>query len=317
MKILNEYHSRHMQVGPTVGPVLINAVGAGSVGGPPGNVDIQAVEIAHRIAVVADHTVAQPVIKGSLAAGVIGLQVLVGIDVPGRGVSLSVLVQQAVGDFYGHGLVSTFGRANRKAEEKADDDGCDNSQQTQGYNQLSNRKSTPHKAVVSKRSGICPVKAIRRATAEDHDFIWQMLEPVIRAGDSYALDAELDRQGALDYWFSPAHAVYVAVGDGRLDGTFYLKACQSGGGAHVANCGYITGEWARGRGVARRMCEFSMQLARQQGYRAMQFNFVIASNTGAIGLWESLGFVVVGRLPQAFLHPRLGLVDALVMHRFL
>lgn len=158
---------------------------------------------------------------------------------------------------------------------------------------------------------------IRTATKEDSPWIWKILEPVIRAGETYTLDCGLERKQALAYWFSPGHEVFVAEGPERVDGTFYLKSNQAGGGAHVANCGYVTGEWARGRGVARAMCEYSLEAARRRGFLAMQFNFVVATNSGAVRLWESLGFNVVGRLPQAFLHPRLGLVDALVMHRFL
>jgi ribosomal protein S18 acetylase RimI-like enzyme len=103
----------------------------------------------------------------------------------------------------------------------------------------------------------------------------------------------------------------------RVVGTYYLQSNQKGGGAHVANCGYATLAQARGRGVARAMCIYSMETARQQGYLAMQFNFVVATNEGAVALWKSLGFEVVGRVPQAFRHPALGLVDALVMYRAL
>jgi ribosomal protein S18 acetylase RimI-like enzyme len=105
--------------------------------------------------------------------------------------------------------------------------------------------------------------------------------------------------------------------DGRVIGTYYMRANQRGGGAHVANCGYVTADDARGRGVARSMCEHSLQHARERGFRAMQFNFVISTNERAIRLWESLGFQIVGRLPLVFLHPNLGYTDAFVMFRTL
>ena len=92
---------------------------------------------------------------------------------------------------------------------------------------------------------------------------------------------------------------------------------EGGGGSHVANCGYITASAAMGRGVARAMCTHSLDRARERGFRAMQFNFVVSSNKRAVGLWESLGFNIVGRLPEAFLHPRNGYTDAYVMYRFL
>jgi GNAT superfamily N-acetyltransferase len=156
---------------------------------------------------------------------------------------------------------------------------------------------------------------IRPARAEDHDAIWRILEPVIRAGETYPLPRDMTQADAIAYWMGPGHETFVAEEDGRLVGTYYLRANQLGGGAHVANCGYVTAGDATGRGVARRMCEHSLQRARDHGYLAMQFNFVVSTNERAICLWHRMGFEMVGRLPLAFKHPRLGLVDALVMFR--
>ena len=100
-------------------------------------------------------------------------------------------------------------------------------------------------------------------------------------------------------------------------GTYYLRRNQAGGGAHVCNCGYMVAPEARGHGVARAMCEHSMEAARRQGFRAMQFNFVVSTNVGAVRLWENLGFEIVGRLPSAFDSPSQGLVNAYVMFRTL
>jgi ribosomal protein S18 acetylase RimI-like enzyme len=161
------------------------------------------------------------------------------------------------------------------------------------------------------------VMCIRSATRRDDDAIWQIVEPVLRAGETYTLPAEMSREDALAYWFSPRHDVFVAEKDGLVLGTYYLRANQKGGGAHVANCGYMTAQHATGRGVARAMCVHSLDVARQRGFRAMQFNFVVSTNERAVRLWASLGFETVGRLPAAFLHPELGYVDALVMYRAL
>ena len=120
---------------------------------------------------------------------------------------------------------------------------------------------------------------------------------------------------ALNYWFAPGHEVFVAEEHGEIVGTYFLRANQQGGGAYVANCGYMTAPWASGRGVARAMCEHSLERARERGFRAMQFNFVVSSNVRAVRLWKSIGFEIVGQLPKAFAHPKLGLVDALVMYR--
>ena len=156
---------------------------------------------------------------------------------------------------------------------------------------------------------------IRAAAAHDDGAIWSIIGPTIRAGETYPLPRDMSSADALAYWKTPAHEVFVAETEGRVVGTYYLRANQRGGGSHVANCGYVTADEARGRGVARRMCLHSLDHARSRGFRAMQFNFVISTNTRAVRLWQSLGFEVVGTLAQAFEHPRLGFVDALVMYR--
>jgi L-amino acid N-acyltransferase YncA len=158
---------------------------------------------------------------------------------------------------------------------------------------------------------------IRHAGPSDANAIWSILEPTIRAGETYTLPREMERDQALAYWFSSGHTVFVAEEEGEVLGTYYLRANQQGGGAHVGNCGYMTAAKASGRGVATAMCAHSLEWARTHGFRAMQFNFVVSSNLGAIHLWQKFGFATIGRLPGAFLHPSLGYVDALVMYRAL
>jgi L-amino acid N-acyltransferase YncA len=158
---------------------------------------------------------------------------------------------------------------------------------------------------------------IREARRQDDDAIWQILEPVVRAGETYTLPWEMSREDVLAYWFSPGHETFVAEAGDSILGVYYLRANQRGGGAHVANCGYATAQHSTGRGVARAMCLHSLEVARQRGFRAMQFNFVVSTNERAVRLWSSLGFETVGRLHGAFLHPTLGYVDALVMYRAL
>lgn len=159
---------------------------------------------------------------------------------------------------------------------------------------------------------------IRSYAPADADAVWRILAPVIAAGETYALPRAMSRADALAYWTGADRAAFVAeTPDGAIVGTYYLRANQAGGGAHVANCGYMTDAAARGRGVARLMAEHSFDAARARGFSAMQFNFVVATNEGAIRLWRTLGFETVGRLPGAFDHPRHGRVDALVMFRAL
>jgi ribosomal protein S18 acetylase RimI-like enzyme len=155
---------------------------------------------------------------------------------------------------------------------------------------------------------------IREAVAKrDGDAIWAILKPVFRAGETYPQPRDMDRESALAYWFSPGDEVFAAEDRGEIVGTYFLKANQKGGGAHVANCGYMTAPHATGRGVARAMCTHSLERARERGFHAMQFNFVVSTNERALRLWQSLGFEIVGRLPLAFEHPSLGFVDVYVM----
>jgi ribosomal protein S18 acetylase RimI-like enzyme len=161
----------------------------------------------------------------------------------------------------------------------------------------------------------CSAMRIRPATTADHDAIWSILEPTIRAGETYALDPAMTRDQSLEYWLGADKETFVAEDKGEVVGTYFLRANQAGGGAHVCNCGYVTAAHATGRGIARRMCEHSLDYAQRKGYRAMQFNFVVSSSEHAVKLWSRMGFEIVGRLPCAFRHPRLGEVDALVMYR--
>jgi L-amino acid N-acyltransferase YncA len=158
---------------------------------------------------------------------------------------------------------------------------------------------------------------IRPAEDGDHDAIWSILEPTVRSGETYTLPRDFSREQALAYWFARGHEVFVADEHGDIVGTYFLRANQQGGGAHVANCGYMTAQRASGRGLARTMCAHSLEAARARGFRAMQFNFVVSTNQRAVRIWQSFGFEIVGRLPGAFQHPSEGFVDALVMYRAL
>src|SRR5262245_49979550 len=120
----------------------------------------------------------------------------------------------------------------------------------------------------------------------------------------------MPREEVLAYWFRAGHELFIAEENGFAVGTYFLRANQEGGGSHVANCGYVTAQWAAGRGVARAMCAHSLERARVRGFKAMQFNFVVSTNERAIRLWQSFGFEIVGRLPGAFQHPSGRFVDA-------
>lgn len=158
---------------------------------------------------------------------------------------------------------------------------------------------------------------IRRATAADADGIWRIFEEVVKRGDTYAFQPDITREEALSFWMSEKNETYVACDGDEIVGTYIIRANQPGLGSHVANAGYMVRSDMQGRGIGRKMCDHSLNVARKSGFLAMQFNLVVSTNTAAVALWQSLGFSIVGTLPGVFRHRKLGLVDAYVMHRFL
>jgi len=158
---------------------------------------------------------------------------------------------------------------------------------------------------------------IRKATEDDFDKIWPIFHEVVSVGETYAYPRDTSKEQALKIWIDIPRITYVFEEDSKVLGTYYLKTNQLGAGDHVCNCGYMVSTEARGRGLATAMCEHSQNVAKELGYKAMQFNFVASSNEGAIRLWNKLGFATVGRLPKAFNHPSKGYVDALVMYKWL
>lgn len=158
---------------------------------------------------------------------------------------------------------------------------------------------------------------VRRTTPEDHAALWDMLRPVFRTGETYAIDPDISETDAIAYWTGADAGSFIVEDDHASLGTYYIKTNQKGGGRHVCNCGFITAPGSGGKGVARTMLDDALRRAKQAGYRAMQFNFVLSSNTRAIDIWQRAGFDIVGRLPEAFNHPKDGYIDALVMFKTL
>ncbi|MCB5272985.1 hypothetical protein BJG92_00497 [Arthrobacter sp. SO5] len=163
---------------------------------------------------------------------------------------------------------------------------------------------------------------IRPATARDWPAIWGILEPVIRAGETFTWDRDTTEEQARGRWFKQAPGqTFVAVGRGDLAGvvlgTGELHANQGGGGSHVANAGYMVHPAHGGRGIARGLCAYSLDAARSAGFRAMQFNAVVESNVRAVAAWQSMGFEVLATIPEAFHHPSLGYVGLHLMYRTL
>lgn len=158
---------------------------------------------------------------------------------------------------------------------------------------------------------------IREATRADFEQIWPLLREVAAAGETYAYPRDITKEQAAALWLDAPRKTYVLEEEGQILGTSYIKTNQAGPGDHVCNCGYMVAPEARGRGIATALCEHSQAVARELGYSAMQFNFVVSTNEPAVRLWQKLGFAIVGRLPGAFRHPGRGYVDALVMYKWL
>lgn len=157
---------------------------------------------------------------------------------------------------------------------------------------------------------------IRLLEQNDWSKVWSFLEPVFRTGETYTFDREISESQAFHTWVEIPQATFVAEAeDHTILGTYYLKPNQGGGGAHVCNCGYVVAPNARGRGVAFLMCQHSQSEAQSRNFRAMQFNFVVSTNVGAIRLWQRHSFEIIGKLPNAFKHPVQGYVDAFVMYK--
>jgi ribosomal protein S18 acetylase RimI-like enzyme len=158
---------------------------------------------------------------------------------------------------------------------------------------------------------------IREIGADEFGLLWPIFHEIVAAGETYSYAPDMSFEQARELWTTDGARCFAALLDGTCIGGYMLHANQPGLGNHVANCGYMVSPAARGRGIASAMCEHSLLQARKAGFTAMQFNFVVSTNEGAMRLWQKHGFAVVGRIPNAFRHARLGLVDALVMYRAL
>lgn len=156
---------------------------------------------------------------------------------------------------------------------------------------------------------------IRPATATDVAPLWAIYHEIVIDGRTYPNPADTSEAEFRDAWFEEAHATIVAEIDGRVVGGYKLRPMQPGRGAHVVNASYIVDAAYRGQGIGRAMVLHSLEQARALDYRAIQFAFVVSTNSGAIRLYEDLGFTIVGTVPDAFEHPDHGLVAAHVMHR--
>ncbi|MGI4850267.1 MAG: GNAT family N-acetyltransferase [Janthinobacterium lividum] len=158
---------------------------------------------------------------------------------------------------------------------------------------------------------------IRRALETDFPAMWPIFQQVIEDESTYVFAASTSAADAHDYWFAPGVTSWVAEDEGLVVGMYKLVQNQRDLDAHVANASFMVSPRCSGKGLGQMLGRHCLLEARRAGFLAMQFNFVVSSNTAAVALWKKLGFHIVGTLPRVFDHASLGLVDAYVMHRFL
>lgn len=156
---------------------------------------------------------------------------------------------------------------------------------------------------------------IREVSKADFVSFWPTFSAVIEAQETYAFDPDMSFDQAYDLWCKQPIKSYVFVEGEQVLGAYYIKRNAMGPSSHICNCGYMVAAEARGKGVARRMCEHSQEIARQLGFKAMQFNSVVSTNEVAVELWKKLGFSILGTIPEAYKHKRLGYVDSYIMYK--
>ena len=158
--------------------------------------------------------------------------------------------------------------------------------------------------------------SIRPATISDYDAIWQIIQHVISTGETYVFHPSSDKEKMLTYWCAPDAHVYVAVDENNdIAGTYVIRDNRPDLGSHVANGSYMVSPDHEGKGIGKLMGLHSIEEAKRLGYLAMQYNFVISTNIKAVTLWQSLGFKIVGEVPEAFYHHEQGYVSTYMMYR--
>lgn len=158
---------------------------------------------------------------------------------------------------------------------------------------------------------------VREATIDDWPSIWRFFNTIVAAAETFPYDPEMDERTARESWMvgAPGRTVVAVADDGAVIGTANMYANREGGGAHIASASFMVDPANHGRGAGRALGEDALEWARANGFRGMQFNAVVESNTRAVRLWESLGFEIMGTIPEGFRHPTEGYVGLHVMYR--
>ncbi len=156
---------------------------------------------------------------------------------------------------------------------------------------------------------------ISEITRSDFEAFWPVFKEVVLAQETYAFDPCIDFETAYNLWCLSPKKAYVIKENGLILGSYYIKKNSSGPSSHISNCGFMVSPESRGKGVARKLCLHSQQVAIELGFTAMQFNSVVSTNDVAIKLWEKLGYKIIGTIPNAYKHKKQGFVDSFIMHK--
>lgn len=158
---------------------------------------------------------------------------------------------------------------------------------------------------------------IQLMTEADFEQFWPTFQSIVKLQQTYAFDPDISKAQAFQLWCAQPLQTFVAIENGKVLGSYYIKANASGPSDHVSNCGFMVSDKARGKGVARQLCEHAQKQAIAFGFKAMQFNSVVSSNEVAVKLWQKLGYEIIGTAPKAYRHKTLGFVDTFIMYKWL
>ncbi|UII79624.1 GNAT family N-acetyltransferase [Flagellimonas sp. CMM7] len=156
---------------------------------------------------------------------------------------------------------------------------------------------------------------IRKATEFDFDKVWEIFSKVINTGDTYVFNPNTPKEDLKRHWFADYMETYVVEENGQILGTYIIKPNQIDLGNHIANCSYMVNPNAQGKGIGKKLCEHSLEIARKRNFKGIQFNIVVSTNKGAVALWKKYGFQIIGTTPKGFRHSKLGLVDTYIMYK--
>jgi len=156
---------------------------------------------------------------------------------------------------------------------------------------------------------------IRKATINDLEEIWKIFETVIKTGDTFAFPPGTGKDELQKIWFAPGMNTFVAEDNGKITGSYFIRPNQPGLGSHIANCGFMVDPEVRAMGIGGQLCEHSIQIAKELGYKGIQYNLVVSTNEKAVKLWERFGFKIIGTIPGGFNHQEFGYVNAYIMFR--